>query len=210
MQQIKGQPEHLGLPKKRGIAPFFFGYQILGKIIYMRRKMNFSTIRCWDALLSNPSVWMELAKEMDAWTPSGGATYTHRGTCSPCSWAEHWRHSKAPVPSTSSGPRAQGSPLADSNRVGCTKNAIRTNFRVDSWTDPTNLMVTWCNLKRRSGLGQKPCTSYSVPILKWRSQSLLGWDVNNSTFGKMPGSDPNPSILARLQHGFTIKSFGDF
>ena len=27
-------------------------------------------------------------------SPSGGATYTHRGTCSPCSWAEHWRHSK--------------------------------------------------------------------------------------------------------------------
>ena len=76
MQQIKGQPEHLGLPKKRGIAPNlwpsnawenhlhekeneFLHHQILGRLIE-----------------SDPSVWMELAKEMDAFTIRGRHLHT--------------------------------------------------------------------------------------------------------------------------------------
>ena len=122
--------------------------------------MNFSTIRCWDVTYCQthlfewnwPKTWMR--------SPSGGATYTHRGTCSLCSWAEHWRHSKAPVPSTSSGPRAQPGPRDHPWQ-------IRTRWDALNAIIPTNLMVTWKWSGPKTLYSCSPHAKVKIPESSW-------------------------------------------
>ena len=152
MQQIKGQPEHLGLPKKRGIAPNlwpsntwenhlhekeneFLHHQILGRLIVKPICLNGTGQR--NGCVHHP-----------------GAPLTHIEVLALRAVGQNTgdivRHPFQVPPAS----RAQGSPLADSNRDALNARKLSSWFLDRSYKPNGNLKrVVWA---KNPGLLQSP------------------------------------------------------